>query len=111
MAEHQHPTTKHEVVPDPIVRSPESERGFLLPTLFTTDIAFTGRWDYLTDCWEAGKLPDAPIPPIHFDSADKGVSVEKSPEYTLSPLIQPFVCVLTSNFVWRETQERNRILC
>jgi len=40
-----------------------------------------------------------------------GVTLVKSPECTLSPLIQPSVCVLTRNFVWRETQQRNRILC
>ena len=38
-------------------------RGFLLPALVTNDDTLYGRWDYLTDAWEAGALPDAPIPP------------------------------------------------
>ncbi len=49
-------------------------RCFLLPTLLSTDLRLTGRWDYLTDCWKSGALPDAPIPPLHFLSVpDKTV--------------------------------------
>ncbi len=41
----------------------ESQRGHLLPTLLSTDLGLTGRWDYLTDCWESGTLPDAGVYP------------------------------------------------
>ncbi len=37
-------------------------RGFLLPALLVADARLYGRWDYLTDAWEASALPDAPIP-------------------------------------------------
>ena len=42
------------------------ERGWLLPTLLRTDTLLHGRWDYLTDCWEQGELPSAPIPRLSF---------------------------------------------
>jgi len=85
MADFQQSSEKQENLSE--ASAPESERGFLLPTLLTSDLALTGRWDYLTDCWEAGKLPDAPIPPIRFESADKSVmkmlsaSLDAIPKY------------------------------
>ena len=49
-------------------------RGWLLPYLLGLDPMFTGRWMYWLEICETLKLPDEPIPQVHFMNSPADVS-------------------------------------